>query len=87
MIEKFAIEVRVPVLGKSYEFLIPSVMETIEAQSLIIRMISDQNPEIEGFDKDLWLIDLESEKQIPIQAAIIESGIKNGSRLMLVHVQ
>ncbi|OPY59242.1 MAG: hypothetical protein A4E55_00295 [Pelotomaculum sp. PtaU1.Bin035] len=88
MIEKFAVEIILPALGKSMEFLLPSVMEISTAQSLIQKIVTLQHPEMRELDNknNMWLVDIESKRRIPANVTCREGGLKNGSKLMLLWV-
>jgi hypothetical protein len=86
LIEKHAVEIIVPALGKKIEFLIPEVMDMSVAQGLIQKMVTDQLPEKNALINNTWLVDMESRRRIPTNATCSEAGLKNGSRLMLLWV-
>lgn len=86
MSEKYAVVVLVPALGKTLEFMVPSVMITSSAKSLIVKIITEQFRQQFENNENLWLIDLESHKRVPLELTFSDAGIRNGSRLMLVNI-
>lgn len=86
MNEKYAVEVLVPALGRTLEFMVPSVMEMAAFKGLVVNMISDEFQQCFKNDESMWLIDLKSQRKVPLELSCRDAGVRDGSRLMLVSI-
>lgn len=82
--DKISVEVFVPALGKSYEFILPSVMKVETAAKLIAQAVSEQEEGVKICREGLVLCSKEKECVLIDQMTIENAGVPDGSRLILV---
>lgn len=84
MIEKSAIEVYAPTLGKTFQFVVPEVMDAGGARELVLNMIAENYPETATMAARAVFLNGHTESQIPETGTCEEAGLVDGVRLMLI---
>lgn len=81
--EKISVTVKIPALGNTYDFMIPSNMSIRNVQKLIIRIL---NSEYGILDRttDCMLIDMNDCRTLRLECSLIQLGISDGAKLMLI---
>ncbi|WP_113672702.1 hypothetical protein [Vallitalea guaymasensis] len=81
--DKINVEVIVPAINKKYEFLLPIVMKVNVAKQLMTGIVC--NLEGINFDNEnLMLCYIDKGEEIGSNLSIEETGIKDGSKLLMV---
>ncbi|WP_010250274.1 hypothetical protein [Acetivibrio cellulolyticus] len=81
--EKVFIEVVVPATGKKYEFIIPEVMKVGVAAELIAQAVQEAEG-IKPYKDNAILCKCEDETVLPSNSTISNTGITDGTKLILV---
>lgn len=82
--DKILVEVYVPVLEKSYDFFIPLQSQMSDVLELMKRGIADLTGGEYISNEDSFICHKENGAIININKSVVELGLKNGSRLMLI---
>lgn len=82
--DKILVEVYVPVLEKSYDFFIPLQSQMSEVLELMKRGIVDLTDGDYVSNDDTFVCHKDNGAIININKSVVELGLKNGSRLMLI---
>lgn len=82
--DKILVEVYVPVLEKSFDFFIPLQSQMSEVLELMKRGIVDLTDGNYVSNEDTFICHKDSGAIININKSVVELGLKNGSRLMLI---
>lgn len=82
--DQVLLDVSIPMLGKKMEFFIPKPMTMGEAKNLILKMLSETYSDLPQDGKNTWLIDVVSKKEISDDITCGQSGLQNGSQVILV---
>ncbi|OPZ88378.1 MAG: hypothetical protein BWY74_03168 [Firmicutes bacterium ADurb.Bin419] len=81
--EKVFVEVMVPATGRKYEFIIPEVMKVGVAAELIAQAVQETEG-IRSQKDNVVLCTFEDEKVLPNSSTISNTGITDGTKLILV---
>lgn len=81
---KIIVEVRVPAIGKVYDAKIPKDIQVWEATKLLSGMIAGVDEGLYAKDNQAVLCDYDTGAVLDINKLVGESGLSNGSRLMVV---
>lgn len=81
--EKIAITVKIPALGSTYDFIVPSNMSIRNAQNLMIRILNSEY----GFsdvNTDVMLLDLNDNTALRLECSFAQLGISDGAKLLMI---
>jgi len=81
---KLLIKVLVPKLETSYEIFVPINKKMHRIRKQIIQAINELNDNALGIDDDILLYDKLTGEAFNLNAMVKDSGLKNGSELILV---
>lgn len=81
--EAINITVKIPALGNTYEFLVPSNMPVSEVQFLMIKILNAEYGVSENVN-DLLLFDTSDNKFLKLDCTFSQLGIISGANLMLI---
>ena len=81
---KLLIKVLVPKLETSYEIFVPIIKKMHRIRKQIIQAINELNDNALGIDDDILLYDKLTGEAFNLNAMVKDSGLKNGSELILV---
>ena len=84
MMEKIALEVSVPALGMTFEFLVSSGMQVQAAAQLMNQLVCAEYGLDAGQAAPAVLIDPDNQRSLIPGLCFYEQSVKNGSRLLLV---
>ncbi len=82
--EKILVEVVLPAANTSYDVYIPLSSPVSEVLYLTSNLLSDLSRGYFKADKNTVLCDAETGNVLSINTTVYESGLKNGSRLLLI---
>lgn len=82
--DKVLVEIYIPVMEKSYDFFIPLQSQMSDVLDLIKKGITELTGGDYISDENTFVCHRESGAIININKSVLELGIKNGSRLMLI---
>lgn len=82
--EKILVEVFLPSAGRSYDVYIPLSSPVSEVVLLVSKLLSELSNGYFKADKNTVLCDAQTGNVLNINTTVFESGLKNGSRLMLI---
>lgn len=82
--DKFLVEVYVPVLGKAWDMFIPRSMQMYEVLELVKKAVTDLSENSFIADENTAICYREDGTILNINLSVTELGIKNGSKLMLI---
>lgn len=82
--DKVLVEIYIPVMEKSYDFFIPLQSQMSDVLDLIKKGITELTDGDYISDENTFVCHRESGAIININKSVLELGIKNGSRLMLI---
>lgn len=81
--EKISIEVRIPALGRSCNFIMPNNMSVQDAQKLMIKILSSEYG-ISHKNEDVMLFDMEDHVVLRPECSFTQLGISDGARLLMI---
>jgi len=81
--EKIAVAVKVPALGNTYEFIVPSNMSVENAQKLMVRILSSEYG-ISNNSAGIMLFDMDDQTLLPPECKFEELGIYDGAKLLMI---
>ena len=81
---KIVVEVRVPSIDKIYDAKIPRDIQIWEATKLLSSMVASVHPGLYDKDNEAVLCDFTTGQVLPWNKLVDESGLVNGSRVLLV---
>ena len=81
--EKISININIPAIGNTYEFMVPDSMSIQDAQNLIIRILSSEYG-ISKNNTDLMLFDLKDNLALRLECSFSQLGLSDGARLLLI---
>lgn len=81
--EKISITVKIPALGNTYDFIVPSNMSIRNVQNLIIRILNSEYG-ISDRGADVMLFDMEDETALSLECSLDQLGISDGARLLMI---
>ena len=81
--EKIPINVEIPALNGTYDFVVPSNMSIRDAQNLMIRILNSEYG-ISDQSTDVMLFDREDNKALRLECSFIQLGISDGAKLLLI---
>lgn len=84
---KVLIKLYVPTLGENYDIYIPVNEMVWKVNRLIVKLISDMSNDNFSIDKDYALINIDTGMIYNNNDIIINTDIRNASRLLLVEIQ
>lgn len=82
--EKILVEVILPAANKTYDVYIPLASPVSEVLKLTAALLSDLSNGYFQADTKTVLCDYETGNILNINVTVAESGLKNGSRLLLI---
>ncbi|UKI26623.1 MAG: hypothetical protein L6V91_07605 [Bacilli bacterium] len=83
---KVLIKLYVPTLGENYDIYIPVNEMVWKVNRLIVKLISDMSNDNFSIDKDYALINIDTGMIYNNNDIIINTDIRNASRLLLVEI-
>lgn len=86
MMNKVLIKLYVPTLGENYDIYIPVNEMIWKVNRLIVKLISDMSNNNFSIDKDYALINIDTGMIYNNNDIIINTDIRNASRLLLVEI-
>lgn len=86
MMNKVLIKLYVPTLGENYDIYIPVNEMAWKVNRLIVKLISDMSNDNFSIDKDYALINIDTGMIYNNNDIIINTDIRNASRLLLVEI-
>ena len=86
MMNKVLIKLYVPTLGENYDIYIPDNDRVWKVNRLIVKLISDMSNDNFSIDKDYALINIDTGMIYNNNDIIINTDIRNASRLLLVEI-
>ena len=86
MMNKVLIKLYVPTLGENYDIYIPVNEMVWKVNRLIVKLISDMSNDNFSIDKDYALINIDTAMIYNNNDIIINTDIRNASRLLLVEI-
>lgn len=86
MMNKVLIKLYVPTLGENYDIYIPVNEMVWKVNRLIVKLISDMSNDNFSIDKDYALINIDTGMIYNNNDIIINTDIRNASRLSLVEI-
>ena len=86
MMNKVLIKLYVPTLGENYDIYIPVNEMVWKFNRLIVKLISDMSNDNFSIDKDYALINIDTGMIYNNNDIIINTDIRNASRLLLVEI-
>ena len=86
MMNKVLIKLYVPTLGENYDIYIPVNEMVWKVSRLIVKLISDMSNDNFSIDKDYALINIDTGMIYNNNDIIINTDIRNASRLLLVEI-
>ena len=86
MMNKVLIKLYVPTLGENYDIYIPVNEMVWKVNRLIVKLISDMSNDNFSIDKDYALINIDTGMIYNNNNIIINTDIRNASRLLLVEI-
>ena len=86
MMNKVLIKLYVPTLGENYDIYIPVNEMVWKVNRLIVKLISDMSNDNFNIDKDYALINIDTGMIYNNNDLIINTDIRNASRLLLVEI-
>ena len=86
MMNKVLIKLYVPTLGENYDIYIPVNEMVWKVNRLIVKLISDMSNDNFSIDKDYALINIDTGMIYNNNDIIINTDIRNASRLLLVEI-
>lgn len=81
--EKISITVKIPALGSTYDFIVPSNMSIRNAQNLMIRILNSEYG-ISDVNADVMLFDLNDHVALRLECSFAQLGISDGAKLLMV---
>lgn len=81
--EKISITVKIPALGSTYDFIVPSNMSIRNAQNLMIRILNSEYG-ISDVNADVMLFDLNDHAALRLECSFAQLGISDGAKLLMV---
>ena len=81
--EKISITVRIPALGTSFDFIVPTNMAVRDVQKLIVKILSSEYG-ISDSVSDLLLFDYEDASVLRLECSLNQLGIGDGAKLVLM---
>lgn len=86
MMNKVLIKLYVPTLGENYDIYIPVNEMVWKVNRLIVKLISDMSNDNFSIDRDYALINIDTGMIYNNNDIIINTDIRNASRLLLVEI-
>lgn len=80
--EKIIVEIVVPALGRSFDFELPAQSSGRDATIQTAKILQQLNPSLNFLQPELY--DIETGVTLTDHAMLAASGVRDGSRLMLV---
>ena len=81
--DKIAVMVKIPALGSTYEFLVPSTMSIKNALGLMIRILSSEYG-ISDKCNGVMLFDIDDHTALPFECSFAQLGICDGAQLLMI---
>lgn len=81
--EKISVTVKIPALGSTYDFIVPSNMSIRNAQNLMIRILNSEFG-ISDVNTDVMLFDLADNAALRLECSFVQLGISDGAKLLMV---
>lgn len=81
--EKISVTVKIPALGSTYDFIVPSNMSIRNAQNLMIRILNSEYG-ISNVNTDVMLFDLNDNAALRLECSFAQLGISDGAKLLMV---
>lgn len=81
--EKISITVKIPALGSTYDFIVPSNMSIRNAQNLMIRILNSEYG-ISDVNTNVMLFDLNDNAALRLECSFAQLGISDGAKLLMV---
>ncbi|RJX39135.1 methyltransferase [Paenibacillus pinisoli] len=82
--DKYLVEVYIPVLNRSYDVYIPATTRLSEVEALLASAVTELSDGYFTVRPDTVLCDKSSGMLLDINKSALELGLQNGSRLMLI---
>ena len=86
MMNKVLIKLYVPTLGENYDIYIPVNEMVWKVNRLIVKLINDMSNDNFSIDRDYALINIDTGMIYNNNDIIINTDIRNASRLLLVEI-
>lgn len=86
MMNKVLIKLYIPTLGENYDIYIPVNEMVWKVNRLIVKLISDMSNDNFSIDRDYALINIDTGMIYNNNDIIINTDIRNASRLLLVEI-
>ena len=81
--KKISVTVKIPALGSTYDFIVPSNMSIRNAQNLMIRILNSEYG-ISNVNTDVMLFDLNDNAALRLECSFAQLGISDGAKLLMV---
>lgn len=81
--DKISITVKIPALGNTYDFIVPSNMSIRNAQNLMIRILNSEYG-ISDVNTNVMLFDLNDNAALRLECSFAQLGISDGAKLLMV---
>ena len=81
--EKISVTVKIPALGSTYDFIVPSNMSIRNAQNLMIRILNSEYG-ISDVNTDVMLFDLNDNAALRLECSFAQLGISDGAKLLMI---
>lgn len=81
--EKISVEVEIPALSSTYDFIIPSNMSVQNAQNLMIRILNSEYG-ISDKSTDVILFDKDDNRVLRLECSFTQLGISDGAKLLML---
>lgn len=81
--EKISVEVEIPALNSTYDFIIPCNMSVQNAQNLMIRILNSEYG-ISDKSTDVLLFDKDDNRALRLECSFTQLGISDGAKLLML---
>lgn len=81
--EKISVTVKIPALGNTYDFIVPSHMPVRNAQDLMIRILNSEYG-ISDTNTDAMLYDMNDHTALHLEYSFARLGISDGAKLLMI---
>ena len=82
--EKILVEIKVPAASAKYDVFIPKTLKMYDIIRIVSKMMSELTKGKYQYDPFAVICDAESGNILDINLYVYESGLKNGSKLILM---
>ena len=82
-LEKISVSVRIPAIGRTYEFIVPSNMSVRNIQYLMLKILSSEYG-ISNQSSDIMLFDTKDHMALRLECNFEQLQIFDGAELLLI---